>query len=398
MINLKLFILLLATPVFCLAQKQLTEDEALTLALKHSALINSSSLAVTQSKQLQKTAYNFRNPEILMQSPQGVFQTVGILQTFEFPTVYVKQHQLLKQQTVLSQVGQKITENDIKYQVKTLYLTIQYFELIYIQYKIQDSIYSQIQKTAQRQFDAGQIDYLEKTFADAQYGEIHNQFIQAQTDLQVSQSQLQIFTGLKELITTISLQKSQANTTIFQIKNDTSIIKNNPSMLYIRQQQVISKKNLSLERNRFLPGLMIGYLNQGSDRKTSSFLRLQAGISIPLWFWQYTGSINAAKTGLKISEQKVLAQQQSLSIELQKAQGDYIKYFQSLSYYEKTGLKQADDIITTSKRFFEGGHTADYISFLRTINDAYLIKLKYAESLKNYNQSVININYLTGSL
>lgn len=395
--KLKLIISFFIVPLFCLAQKQLTEDEALSLALKNSALYNASSLAVTQSKQLQKTAYNISNPEIMMESPSGEFQTVGVLQSFNFPTVYAKQHQLLKQQTLLSQVGQKITENDIRYQIKSLYLASQYFELIYSQYKIQDSIYSQIQKSAQRQYDAGQIDYLEKTFADAQYGEIHNQFIQAQTDLQVSQSQLQTYTGLKEIITTTSLQKSQSTINVLLIKNDTTIIQNNPSLLYIKQQQIISKKSLSLERNKFLPGFTLGYLNQGA-KNTPSDLRIRAGINIPLWFWQYTGSINAAKTGLKVSEQKAVAQQQALSIELQKAQGDYLKYYQSLTYYETTGLKQSDDIITTSKRFFEGGHTVDYINFLRTINDAYLIKLKYAESLKNYNQSVININYLTGSL
>jgi len=395
--KLKVFILSSIVPLFSLAQKQLTEDEALSLALKNSALINASSLAVIQSKQLQKTAYNINNPEIMMESPTGEFQTVGVLQSFNFPTVYAKQHQLLKQQTMLSQVGQKIMENDIKYQIKSLYLTSQYFELIYNQYKIQDSIYSQIQKSAQRQYDAGQIDYLEKTFADAQYGEIHNQFIQAQTDLQVSQSQLQTYTGLKESITTTSLQKSQATINVLLIKNDTSVIQNNPSLLYFKQQQIISKKSLSLERNKFLPGFTLGYLNQGA-RGTPSNLKIRAGINIPLWFWQYTGSINAAKTGLKVSEQKAVAQQQALSIELQKAQGDYLKYYQSLAYYETTGLKQTDDIIITSKRFFEGGHTVDYINFLRTINEAYLIKLKYAESLKNYNQSVININYLTGSL
>ena len=396
--KLKVIILFFIVPLFSRAQKQLTEDEALTLALKNSALINASSLAVTQNKQLQKTAYNFNNPEIMMESPSGTFQTFGVLQSFKFPTVYGMQHQLLKQQTVLSQVGQKVTENDIKYQIKSLYLTIQYFELNYDQYKNQDSIYSQIQKTAQRQYDAGQIDYLEKTFSDAQYGEVHNQFIQAQTDLQVLQTQLQTYTGLKEIIATTSLQKSRVTMNVLLIKNDTSIIQNNPSLLYLKQQQVIGKKSLSLERNRFLPGFTLGYLNQGQDRTTSSFLRFRAGINIPLWFWQYTGSINAAKTGLQIAEQKAVAQQQLTSVEMQKAQGDYLKYLQSLTYYETTGLKQADDIITTSKRFFEGGHTFDYINYLRTINEAYLIKLKYSESLKNYNQSIININYLTGSL
>ena len=395
---MKLILTFLIVPFFCLAQKQLSEDEVLSLALKNSALINASSLAVTQSKQLQKTAYNFSSPQIMMESPSGVFQTFGVLQSFDFPTVYIKQSQVLKQQTILSQVGQQITANDIKYQVKSLYLTIQYIDRIYNQYKVQDSLYGQIKISAQRQYDAGQIDYLEKTFSDAQYGEIHNQFIQSQTDLQVAQSQLQIYVALKEAFSTSSLQKAISTPNISIIKQDTAAFINNPLLLYYKQQQVIGKKSLELQRNKFLPGFTIGYLNQGPDKTTSGFLRLRAGINIPLWFWQYTGGIKAAKTGLLIADQKAIAQKQTLSIEMQKAQGDYLKYIQSVNYYESIGLKQAEDIITTSKRFFEGGHEFDYITYLRNINDAYVIKLKYVESLKNYNQSIININYLSGNL
>lgn len=394
--KLKLIILFFIIPLFCLAQKQLTEEDALELAIKNSALINASSLAVTQGKQLQKTAYNFNNPEIMMESPTGEFQTVGVLQSFSFPTVYAKQHQLLKQQTILSQVEQKLTESEIKYQIRTLYLSVQYFDLLYKHYKTLDSIYNQIKQSAQRQYDAGQIDYLEKTFTDAQYGEIYNQFMQAQTDLQVAQSQLQIYTGIREKVRTVSLQKAKTASSITLIANDSSLIQNNPALLFTKQQQIIGQKTLSLERNKFLPGFTLGYLNQGA-KGTPTDLRIRAGINIPLWFWQYTGSMNAAKTGLKIAEQKSIAQQQTLSVEMQKAQGDLIKYNQALTYYETTGLKQTDDIISSSKRFFESGQK-DYISYLRDINEAYTIKLKYTEYLKNYNQSVININYLSGSL
>lgn len=393
----KLTIALYVIPIFCLAQRSISEEEALSLALKNSSSISASLLSITQSKQLQKTAYNFSNPEIMMESPTGEFQTLGVMQSISFPTVYVKQFQLYKQQTELVKTEQKITENDFKYRIRSLYLSAQYYELIYSQYTVQDSIYLKIQKSAQRQYEAGQIDFLEKTFADAQFGEIHNRFIDAQTDFQTAIAQLLIFTGLKEPISTSVLLKTQAVPNILVIKNDSSVFQNNPSLLYFKQQQVIGKKSLALERNKFLPGFTFGYLNQAS-KNTPSDMRIRAGINIPLWFWQYTGSISAAKTGLKISEQKSIAQGQIISSEMQKAQGDYFKYNQSLIYYETIGLKQTDDIVTTSKRFFEGGHEMDYINYLRTMNEAYVIKLKYAEILKNYNQSIININYLTGNL
>ncbi len=394
--KLKFLFLFLIIPFICFCQKQLTEDEALSLALKNSAMLNASSLEVDQYKQLQKTAYNFSNPEIMMESPTGEFQTLGVMQSFDFPTVYIKQHQLQKQQTLMAETGRKMTENDIRYQVRSLYLSVQYQELIYKQYKIQDSIYAQIKASALRQFDAGQIDYLVKTMAETQAGEIHNQYIQTETELLVLKSQLQIVTGLKESVTAVEMKCLSQAVNIATVKADTVAIQNNPTLLYFKQQEVLGKKKLSLERNRFLPGFTFGYLNQ-AGRDTPMDLRFRAGINIPLWFWQYTGSISAAKTGVKIAEQKAIGQQQALSVEMQKAQGDYLKFNQSLTYYETSGLKQTDEILSAAKRFFESGQQ-DYITYLRNMNEAYLIKLRYAETLKNYNQSVININYLSGNL
>ena len=104
----KLIIALFLIPFFCFAQRAITEEEVLSLALKNSSLISASLLSVSQSKPLQKTAYNFSSPEIMMESPTGEFQTVGVIQSINFPTVYVKQFQLYKQQTEISIKNNKV--------------------------------------------------------------------------------------------------------------------------------------------------------------------------------------------------------------------------------------------------------------------------------------------------
>jgi outer membrane protein, heavy metal efflux system len=116
-----------------------------------------------------------------------------------------------------------------------------------------------------------------------------------------------------------------------------------------------------------------------------------------LWFWQYSGNIKAAKAGVQAAEQDSKAQGQALTAELHRALGDLRKFSQSLNYYESKGLAHADDIINTARRFFESGQT-DYVGYLRNINEAYLIKARYLETLRNYNQSVITIHALTGKL
>lgn len=379
---------------FLFAQTTLTEQQAIDLALKRSPLLNAATLQVKQQKQLQGTSFNLANPDITLESPTGEFMTVGVLQSFEFPSVYVKQGQLAKQQTLLAEKGKTLTEAEVKQQAKTSYLSLQFANQILQQLKKQDSIYFIIADAAERQFTAGQIDFVAKTFAATQYGEVHNQFMQAQTDVTLALQQLQLYTGITDSIATTPFSKGSAPFLITGITTDSATLVSTPFIQYYTQTQTIAKKSLALEKNKALPGFSFGYMNQGL-KNTEIPLRLRAGINIPIWFWQYSAAIKAAKTNLQITQQNTLAQQQNLNSKLQQSKSEAIKFQTSLAYYENIGLKQADDLITASARMFSAGQT-DYIAYLRTLSDAYNIQVKYLETLYSYNQSIININYLNG--
>ena len=391
---LAILLVLLFTSTRANAQTTLTEQEAINSALKKSPLINAAALQVQQQKQLQGTSFNLANPDITLESPSGDFMTVGVLQSFEFPSVYIKQGQLAKQQTVLAEKGKNLTEAEVKQTVKTVYLNLQFANEILQQLKKQDSIYFSISDAASRQFTSGQIDFVAKTFAASQYSEVHNQFVQAQTDAQVALAQLQLYTGITDSITTTSLGKGKTSFLITNLTIDSASLVSTPFIQYFTQTQSVAKKSLQLEKNKALPGFSFGYMNQGL-KNTEIPLRLRAGINIPIWFWQYTAAIKAAKTNLQITEQNTLAQQQNITAKMQQAKGDALKFQTSLVYYETTGLKQADDLITSSARMFSAGQS-DYITYLRTLSDAYSIQVKYLETLRAFNQSIININYLNG--
>jgi cobalt-zinc-cadmium efflux system outer membrane protein len=385
-------LLLLSITSGSIAQQILTEQAALDSAMKHSPLLKSAELQVKQSNYLRKTAFNLASPDVIAESPTGEFYAVGILQSIEFPTVYIKQGQLLKQQFLLSEKGKAFTANEVKRLIRSVYLSAQYSQQLYSQLKYQDSLYNQIQISAKRQFDAGVIDYLAKTFAESQYGEIHNQFVQAQNAYKATLQQLKLYTGISTESNVSPLIKFNT----LSIRADASSVTQNPLVQYARQNQLVNKNQLSLERNRALPGLVFGYLNQG-PKETETYYRFRVGFTVPLWFWQYSGNIKAAKTGLQIAEQQTQVQQQQLTADLQMAVSDYTSAQQAVSYYETSGLRQADDIISAAKRFFESGQT-DYIAYIRNINDAYAVKRTYLETLRTYNQSIININYITGDL
>jgi outer membrane protein, heavy metal efflux system len=374
------------------AQKVLTETEAVDLALKNSASFRSADLEIKQNKQLQKTSLSLPNPEVIAESPTGEFYAVGILQSLEFPTVYAQQAKLRKQSTRLSENKKEVTRQDVSKFIRQLYLNAQFARALYLQLSSQDSLYSNIAKSAQRQFDAGTIDYLERTFAASQAGEIHIQRIEAEENYNVLLHQLTLYTGLKENIMLADLVRSPGDPTL----PDTTDLAGNPTLNYYQQAKIVNARTLSLEKNRALPGLVVGYLNQGA-RETETYYRFRVGVTLPIWFWQYNGSIKAARTSVAIAEEDLKAQQQVLSAEMIQVTSNVRKYSGSLDHYEQSGLTHANEIIRTAQRFFQSGQT-DYVNYLRNTNEAFLIKTRYFEALRNYNQAIISLNSLTGKL
>ena len=383
--------LFLSVASFC--QKQISEADAVSMAVKNSKNISASDLVIKQQKQLLKSSINLPNPEVFVESPTGNFYTGSVTQSIEFPTVYGKQYQLQKQRIGLAEKEKAVTEAEIKYQVKQLYLLLQYADTLQKQLFIQDTVYESISISAGRQFDAGQIDYLQKVFTETQYGEIHNQYLQSQLNVSNLQSQLQFLTGMQEPFRAVQLTSQLMN---IAAQQDSVALAANPTMELYKQTQNVSEKNIELQKNKALPGLAFGYFNQG-ERSTPVGNRFRFGITVPLWFWQYKGNINAAKTELEINKQKTNGMQQQLSVQMIQAQNELAINEQSLKYYQTTGIKKGNEMINTAKRFFESGET-DYINYLRNINDAWSIQLKYLEAIRNYNQSILSIKYLKGEL
>lgn len=377
------------------AQQVLTESDAISKALANNKNIQVASLQVKQQQQLLKSAINLPNPEFFWENPTGNFYTGSITQSFEFPAVYRNQYRLQKQQIGVAQKEQQITQADLKYRVKLLYLEAQFTDSLVKQLYIQDTLYEKIKLSAIRQFNAGQIDYLQQTFAETQYGEIHNHYLQSITRARAIKAQLQWLTGIKDSIKVEPLLINVTQTA-FSFIPDSMALLANPSVQLLQQQQAVAKQNIVLQKSKALPGLAFGYFNQG-ERDTKWNNRFRFGITIPLWFGQYKGNINAAKTEQQVIQSKQEGLQQELSAQVINASSEMQANWQSVQYYQQTGLRKAQEVITTSQRFFVSGEI-DYISLMRNNNDAYSIYQKYLEAVRNYNLSVINYQYLMGQL
>ena len=158
-----------------------------------------------------------------------------------------------------------------------------------------------------------------------------------------------------------------------------------------------------MERSKLLPELNFGYYNQsiqgtGADNilypKSTRFSSIQFGIGIPIFFFSQKGKIGSAKVLQLISENNYQIGLQTLKTEYQSAFKQYQVQSQTVKYFENTALKNANTITKTANEQFSNGEI-NYLEWTMLINSATTIKSNYTDAVKELNQSIIQLNYLT---
>jgi len=128
-----------------------------------------------------------------------------------------------------------------------------------------------------------------------------------------------------------------------------------------------------------------------SDR----FSGIHAGISIPLWYRPWQGKVQEAKVNAQIAENSYTYRFQTLQKSIKVAWQKYMQYKDVADYYELHGVPQAGLLIENANKSFAAGEIG-YVEYLQHVRNALDIKTGYLENLNNYNQAVIQIEYLTG--
>lgn len=368
------------------AQAVLTLEEAITAARQNHPGIKAAVLATEQARQAERGAVLLPQPELSVENPTGEFYTVGVDQSFEWPGLYRAERALARQQTTLTGLEQAVVVNDLIYQVRQTYLEWQYAQTRLSWYQVQDTVYRGARDAADRQFRGGEIDFMQKSYAETQYTSQQLALLQAQADRQTAWQQLQLLTGLDgprqpEVLPAAPLPPVVGIT--------------NPSLAIA--QAGIQRENLNvqaaIQRNR--PGFTVGYFNQaGPDNPI--YNRFRAGITLPVWQGGYKRRLEAARTGVAVAEQQLAAQQLSLEVQRREALGNFEKWQAALTLYQQAAQPQAKELRDSARRFFEAGQIS-YTDYLRIVADANTFELGYLEAIFEFNRANVTLQYLNGN-
>ena len=406
-----LVILLLASTATVNAQKtqRINLKQAIQMALDSNLSVRSSVYSVDAQKALKGAAWDI--PKTNIDGQFGQFNSYSkdnsftVSQSFAFPTVYANQHKLANANVKSSEWELKTSQLEIATQVKQVYRQLAYLLSKQKLFLWQDSLYSGFQRAAELRTKTGETNHLEMITARSQAMEVRNQLQQVNADILIFNQKLQVLLNTNEYVLPADtvLQRTDF------LPNSNSLVSGNPQLGFALQQIELSRIETKLEKSKLLPDLNVGYLSQtirgdqtinGVPRTFglgNRFTALQAGIAVPLWFGSNTAKIKAAKLKEKVTQYSAENYSKSLSGNYNSLLGEYTKYNNSLNYYEKQAVPEANLIIDQATKSYKAG-AIDYLDYIQSLSRALSIKQNYLDALNNYNQTIVSIEFITGKI
>jgi cobalt-zinc-cadmium resistance protein CzcA len=389
-----------------MAQLPITLQAATDTAIHNNLLVKNEQLKANYQRLLIPTGAVL--PKMGITAEAGQINSIyndsklGISQSFSLPKIYTSQKELMQQEWKSSLLNVSVKESLLKKQVAQLFYTILYIDKKRQQLLQMDSLYAGLYKRAELRLSKGETNLLEKITAETQLGQLKVQLNQLLQDLAILQLEFQLL--LNTPISYVPL--ASAFKLEWSVISDTSLLKNHAAMRMMEQQQQIANASLQVEKSKLLPDFSLGYNNSsirgtGADNKlytgNQRFSAVQLGVAIPVFARSQKDKINAAKFGRELAAQQYSAGYQQLQTEYQIAIVQYNKFIETVGYYEGKALKNASLLTATANQQLARGDI-NYLEWGQVIHQAAAIQNEYLEALKNLNESIIQLNYLTNQL
>lgn len=388
------------------AQELQTLAQLTQTALENNISLQAAGFEVASQRSLKGTAFDIpkTNASLLYGQYNSYAKgdnNITITQSIPF-AAFGSQGKLNRANLASSELKQRVTENELLYQLKQVYLSLTYTKARHSLLLQQDSIYAGFLKSSSLRYKTGETNLLEKTTAETQANEIRNQIRQNESETLVLRRQLMT------LVNTQSMPDVSAELVEFSYDapDDSLQVLNNPRLKYMNQQIEVAKSQKGLETARFAPDILIGAFTQtligventenGNIASSSDrFNGFQVGLSIPLWFAPQRSRVQSAEFNRKASETNYQYFEQTLEGQKQQAFQQYHVARNSLAYYRTSALPNASLILAQSQAAFKGGEIG-YAEYLMGLRNAISIQENYLSTLRDYNESIVYIEYLTG--
>ena len=373
--------------------KELTLEDAIQFAKENNASLKSSELAVERSTALEGSAFSFEKSNVYFNYDENnrapnnePLKVWGIQQNLEFPTIYGAKKRLLKSQTRLKNNEHLMNEIMLVKNVSKAYDNILYLTSLKLNYEFLDSIYTQLENAANRRFELGESNNLEKLNTRGRQNEVRLLLNKSNRDIESAKIELGSLIQTKD---TFEVSR-QPFDLLSVVPLDTA---NLPSINYYKEALSSMDQAYRLEKNTLLPGLQLEYFKGSNDGiNANSYNGFQIGVGIPVLFGGAKSKISASKLEKESLEFEAENFRITLDSRYRKLLAELEKQREVLRSYNESGKELASALIRTAGKSFQSGEI-DFFQYVQSIDQAIKIENDYLYSKRTHNEIAIEINY-----
>ncbi|WP_240050274.1 TolC family protein [Flammeovirga kamogawensis] len=384
-----------------------TLEEAIEVGVQQNGQIKIATADIEVQEQGKRAAIDINKTKITAQ--YGQYNSFNndlafeINQNIDFPTVYSKQKSLAKEKISGSEIKLIMTQNEIKKEIRAAWYELTYLVERQELLLFQDSLYQRFLYAATLRYETQATNFLEKASAETQVMQIQNDLFLLSSDIQIQQNTLRVL--LQDTVGYVFKPKLLEKRKV-EFTRSVEEVTNNPLLAYAQKQIDIANAEKKVASAEMLPGLNVGYFNNsmigaatsdgGIATSSDRFQGVSFGVAIPLFYGSSKAKVNTAK--LKAQMAQISAEQYKIQLE-----GQYTRLGQqilqltgSLEYYETKALPQVERVIDNAQKSFENG-AINYVEYFQNVNQSLELKYKYLTTLNNYNQAIIQLEYVVGN-
>lgn len=373
-------------------------DEAIAIAMENNAGLQAVALENERRQRLQKTAsmvgktyvyYSFDENNIALNG--NALRVYGLQQSIPFPSVWSGRRQLYQINTAMAETDYNLRERDLKRAVSQAY-----YEILYLRNKLRqlnelDSLYADFKRAADKRYQVGESGYLEKITADNYCRQIHVKRLQGEEALHAALEKM------RSLLQTEQTPE-MAFASLDKIANHGAAgyrAANHPVLTYFNLRVKEAQASLRLQRQTFLPEVTLEYFKGfGMGENARNYDGYTMGLSIPLWFNPIHQTLQAER--LQVEKAQKQEQQYKIQWEARQAQllATLSKYETAINYFTENGLPSAREIQEVARRSYLAGEI-NYLNYIESLENAANTHLNYLDNLNHYNQTYLELYYLT---
>lgn len=348
--------------------------------------INKGKAQVKTATALPKTGVFAENEDMRPSDNTGILK-IGLSQSIAWPGLYKAQKNLYKEQLKYYNLNSSAIEVQLKRDVRSVYYQLWFLQDKQQLYRRLDSIYRSLSDAAILKVKTGDSPGLDSIAANVRMRELQALLQQIGKEIQIQQQAFTQLFNTSDLI--LPVEQPLEKIAIPALVTDSL----HPVLALQSQNINIATAGIGIIRNENKPEFSGRFFSQRLWGAKDPFTGFSVTAAFPLFgAGAYKNKVKTAQAEMAVQQKQFDYESQVLTTQKLQLQQEVEKNNSMLSFYETTGLKQAEEVIKAASLAYRSGEIS-FAELSQFLTQAIEIQKNYLDNLNAFNQSVIQYNY-----